>query len=127
MRQLTLWGLEIHARPYRESNLASKKQNGKQKADYDTYARCKVLCDIVSVVDAQRSQHATTGLENDQSPDNPAVTVEEAVLRDLLAVLEHNSDKEGRDEGVKGELDVPDPDRCGRMRILEHFLEEDPC
>jgi len=75
-----------------ESNLEFEEPHAEKKAKNNTDARSKILGDIVSVVDAHRNQHPTTGLTEYCCPHNRIVPIKEPILGDLLSILEHNPD-----------------------------------
>jgi hypothetical protein len=81
--------------------LEVEEEDAEEKTDDDADAGGKVLGDVVGVVDAQRGQHAADGLEDDGSPHDAVVSVEETVLGNLGPVVDDDADDERREKRVK--------------------------
>ena len=76
---------------YIECNLETEKPDTGHETDDDTDAGCEILCDVVCIIDHQRYQQTSDGLERNGSPNNPVVTAEEALFCNLCTILENNS------------------------------------
>lgn len=60
---------------HRSRHLEAKEPQAEYEADDNTDACCKILGDVVCVVDTEACQQAPDSLENDGRPDNGIITL----------------------------------------------------
>lgn len=94
--------MEGGGRPYRERDAKVEEPHAEDEADDNANASCKVLRDVVCILNAQRREDAPDCLQDDGCPHDPIVAVEEAMLEDLLAIFPDNAHEQGREQAVKG-------------------------
>lgn len=83
---------------YREIDGKAKDEHAKDEANNDANAGGKVLGDVVGVADAERREDAADSLEDDGKPHNAVIAVEESVLGNLVAIVDDDPNKKGRQE-----------------------------
>lgn len=83
---------------YGKRDIEVEEPDAKDKTDDNADAGSEILGDVIGVVDTKRRQDATNSLENNGSPDDTAVAVEEAVLGNFGPILEDDADEQRWEE-----------------------------
>lgn len=118
-------GKEGKGKTYWPSNSKLKDDHARQKAKHNTDTRREILDNIIRIPNHNARHQPAGRLQANCAPHDPVVPLKEAMLTDALAVLPEDTPQEGGDEGVKGELDVADPDGALVRGLLEDLLKVD--
>lgn len=108
---------------HRRGHVKVKEEDAEHAANDNANAGSKVLGNVVGVVDADGGQQSSNCLEDNGSPNDAVVPVKEPVLRNLLTIVVDDTDEEGREKRIEGELNVASPNRHVGRGVLEHLLK----
>jgi hypothetical protein len=114
---------------YRCRNHKVEEPCTRHTTQHDTHACRKVLGNVVRVINHQRDNDSTRGLEQDRHPHDPIVACEEACLLDGVAFFPDDAEEQRGEERPEGELAVAHPQRRGLRgrRVFENLFKGHAC